>query len=360
MKALILSGGKGTRLRPITYTIAKQLVPIANKPIIYYCLNNIIKAGIKDIGIVISPDTGESVIESVKQWNKNKSANITFILQEEPLGLAHAVKISRDFLKDDAFIMYLGDNLIKENIIKLVEEFNFSSNDSLILLKEVKNPEMFGVAHIENNKITVLEEKPENPESNLALVGVYLFNSNIHAAIGNIVPSKRGELEITEAIQYLINNSYSVNYHILDGWWLDTGKKDDLLSANRIVLDEYTTNCQKDALLCDETVIEGRVQIDTGSKITNCTIRGPVMIGKDCVITNSYIGPYTSISDNVVIKNAEIEYSVLMNDSKILNIKGRIEKSLIGSKTSICCSKGMPCTHKFLIGDNSDIILNEG
>ncbi|MFH0702659.1 MAG: glucose-1-phosphate thymidylyltransferase [bacterium] len=357
MKALVLSGGKGTRLRPITHTIAKQLVPVANKPILHYCLDNIIQAGIIDIGIVISPETGEFVKKSVNNWKKGHSVNISYILQDQPLGLAHAVKISQDYLKDDSFIMYLGDNLIKENLVKLVERFNINKYDSLILLKEVKNPEMFGVASIKHNKIINLEEKPLNPKSNLALVGVYLFNKNIYKAIDNIKPSKRGELEITEAIQYLLSNSYIVNYDILDGWWLDTGKKDDLLDANRIVLDEYAIRLEEGDI-CPKTKLEGRVQVHKDSKIINCTIRGPVVIGKNCIVSDSYIGPFTSISDNVIIENSEIEYSVIMKGSKISQIKGRIEESLIGSEVTIECSTGIPHTHKFLIGDHSNIILN--
>jgi glucose-1-phosphate thymidylyltransferase len=317
-----------------------------------------LQAGIRDIGIVISPETGEDVIKSVNEWSEIDSVNVTFIKQSEPLGLAHAVKISRDFLKDDNFVMYLGDNLIKQDITRLVTSFKDSSSDALILLKEVDNPKIFGVANIKDNKICQLEEKPEKPKSNLALVGVYLFNKKIHDAIDSIQPSKRGELEITEAIQYLLNNNHPVDYLLLESWWLDTGKKDDLLIANRIVLDEYTVESQKGEV-CDKSKIEGRVEIGEKSKITNCTIRGPVKIGQNCVLTNAYIGPYTSISDNVTIEQSEIEYSVVMNSSTISKVKGRIEQSLIGSFVKIETSKGSPNTHKFLIGDHSNIVLNE-
>lgn len=359
MKALVLSGGKGTRLRPITHTMAKQLVPVANRPILHYCLDNILNAGINDIGIVISPETGEDVIHSVNAWLKDNSCNVTFIRQIEPSGLAHAVKISEDYLKDDDFVMYLGDNLIKQDIKELVQKFKENQSDAMILLKEVENPKMFGVANIKGNKIVKLEEKPENPKSNLALVGVYLFNSNIHKAVNAIKPSKRGEFEITEAIQYMLDHSYNVSHHILEGWWLDTGKKDDLLGANRIVLDEYTEFSQKGEV-DSKSCIEGRVKIAKGSKLTNTTVRGPVVIGENCIINNAYIGPYTSISNSVVIENSEIEYSVVMHNSSITNIKKRIAESLIASNVKIICSQGTPHTHKFLIGDDSDIILNEG
>jgi glucose-1-phosphate thymidylyltransferase len=226
------------------------------------------------------------------------------------------------------------------------------------LLKEVDNPKMFGVAHVKGDKVLKLEEKPDNPRSNLALVGVYLFNKKIHEAINAIKPSKRGELEITEAIQYLLDNSYNVQHYILKDWWLDTGKKDDLLIANRIVLDEYI-NYQIKGSVDAASNIEGRVQIGKNSKIVNSIIRGPAIVGENCNIANSYVGPYTSISDNVNINNSEVEYSVLMNNSSITNIKKRIAESLIGSEVKIECTKGTPNIHKFLIGDHSDIILNE-
>jgi glucose-1-phosphate thymidylyltransferase len=358
MKALVLSGGKGTRLRPITNTIAKQLVPVANKPILHYCLDNIYNSGISEIGIIISPETGKFVQESVIAWSVGKKADITYIMQGQPMGLAHTVLISREFLKDDPFVMYLGDNLISENIRELIEQFNKNSCDSLILLKEVKDPKMFGVALIENDKVVRLEEKPENPQSNLALVGVYMFNKSIHKAVRDIAPSKRGELEITEAIQYLIDKDFTVQHKLLGSWWLDTGKKDDLLSANRTVLDEFTQSCNK-GTTCSDSKIEGRVEVDETSRIINSTVRGPVIIGKNCTIKNSYIGPFTSISDNVQIENSEIENSVVMSKSRISGVKGRITESLIGAEVNIESAKSIPNTHRFMIGDNSDVIINE-
>jgi len=358
MKALVLSGGKGTRLRPITNTIAKQLVPVANKPILHYCLDNIYNSGIREIGIIISPETGKFVQDSVRAWSADKEADITYIMQGQPMGLAHTVLISREFLQDEPFVMYLGDNLISENISELVNQFNNNQCDSLILLKEVANPKMFGVAQIENDKVVCLEEKPETPKSSLALVGVYMFNKTIHKAVRDISPSKRGELEITEAIQYLIDKNCLVQHKLLNNWWLDTGKKDDLLSANRIVLDEFTTFDNK-AKTCSDSKIEGRVEADETSEIINSTVRGPVIIGKNCIIKNSYIGPFTSISDNVRIENSEIENSVVMRKSRISGVKGRITESLIGSEVNIESAKCIPNTHKFLIGDNSDVTINE-
>ncbi len=333
MKALILSGGKGTRLRPLTYSGAKQLVPVANRPILFYCIDNVIHAGIKDIGIIISPETGDEIKESVgdgKRWN----AKITYILQDAPAGLAHAVKTADRFLKKSPFVMYLGDNLIGRDIKKFVEDFSRRKSDALILLKEVENPKQFGVAEVtKNGHIVRLVEKPDDPPSNLALVGVYIFSPQIHSAIARISPSKRGELEITDAIQELIFMGKKVRSFVLDDWWLDTGKKDDLLTANAIVLDEWG---KKDVAgtIDKESNILGRVKVDKTSLIKGSTIRGPVVIGEHTVIENSFIGPHTSIGDNVRIMNSCIEHSVIMSGSEVLNIE-RMEESLIGRRVRV-------------------------
>ncbi len=354
MTALILSGGKGTRLRPLTYTGAKQLVPVANKPILWYCIESIVAAGVTDIGIVISPETGDEV--------KNKTGNgdrfgakIEYILQAQPAGLAHAVKIAQPFLGDDPFIMFLGDNLIELPLNTFLNDFLQKQLDALILLKQVANPSAFGVAQIdENGKVIQLVEKPKNPITNLALVGVYFFQPSIHQAIAQIAPSARGELEITDAIQKLIDTNKKVSASEINGWWLDTGKKDDILSANQIILDTRLTSQilgEVDAL----SNISGRVQIGTGSKIINCKIRGPVIIGENCHLENAYIGPYSSISDRVTIIDTELEHSVILNDTKITDIHQRIVDSLIGQRVSMQVSPKRPQALRFLVGDDSQL-----
>ncbi|CAN5381426.1 glucose-1-phosphate thymidylyltransferase [soil metagenome] len=354
MKGLILSGGKGTRMRPITHTAAKQLLPVANKPILFYGIEALISAGIKEIAIIISPETGNDVRLSVGNGDKWK-IKIEYILQDEPLGLAHAVKTARPFLKDDPFVMYLGDNLIKDGVGPLVKRFEEGHADAFILLKEVENPSSFGVAELSaDGRIVCLEEKPAKPKSNLALVGVYLFNKNIHTAIDQIKPSKRGELEITDAIQQLISTKHHVDSHILKSWWLDTGKKDDMLEANRVVLDEMT-DVSMLGTADGASKISGRVHIGKGSKLTNCTVRGPAMIGEDCILQDSYVGPFTSIGDGARVSHAEIEHCILREHCQIVDFHGRIEDSLIGVNVELKRSNSKPIAFRLMIGDDSKV-----
>lgn len=354
MKGLILSGGKGTRMRPITHTAAKQLLPVANKPILFYAVEALIEAGIKSIGIIISPETGEEVRQCVgdgERWN----IEIKYILQEQPLGLAHAVKTARDYLKDDTFVMYLGDNLIKDGVAPLVERFKKNKPDAQILLKEVPNPTSFGVAELNGDgRILCLEEKPAKPKSNLALVGVYLFTSKIHDAIDEIKPSKRGELEITDAIQRMITKNEHVDSHVLTSWWLDTGKKDDMLEANRVVLDEMT-DVSMLGDLDEQSRLSGRVHVGKGSILKNCTVRGPAVIGDDCVLENSYVGPFTSIGDGARVSHAEIEHSILREKCQILDFNGRIEDSLIGVNVELTRSQSKPVAFRLMLGDDSKV-----
>ena len=355
MKALILSGGKGARLKPLTNTIAKQLLPIANKPILFYAIDQIIEAGIKDIGIIISPETGCQVKEAVgdgSKWN----AKVTYILQSEPLGLAHAVKTAHEFLKDSSFLMFLGDNLIEGGVKSFVDEFNTLHNDALILLKEVSDPRSFGVAELDSSgKVIRLVEKPKEPKSNLAVVGVYLFTYDVHHAIAQIKPSWRGELEITDAIQKLLEMKKEVNRHILRGWWLDTGKKDDILEANRVVLDDYLKRDIRGEVDSNSKIV-GRVEIGKGVKIENSIIRGPVSIADDCQVKNSLIGPFTSIGAGTFIENSSIEHSVILGKCRIVNIE-RFADSVIGRETEIVKKERDFKTACFFVGDNARIVL---
>ncbi len=354
MKGLILSGGKGTRMRPITHTAAKQLLPVANKPILFYAVEAIKEADVDEIGIIISPETGGAVKDALGDGSR-WGIRIEYIVQDEPKGLAHAVKTARDFLADDAFVMYLGDNLIKNGVKPLVQRFNNGKADSLILLKEVANPSSFGVAQLNGNgRILLLEEKPAKPKSNLALVGIYLFNKNIHKAIDEIKPSKRGELEITDAIQKLIDMNYHVDSHILTSWWLDTGKKDDMLEANRVVLDEME-DFVMNGTLENGSVVSGRVHVGSGSLLKNCTVRGPAVIGRDCVLENTYIGPFTSIGDSAQVSNVEIEHSILRENCRISDFDGRIVDSLIGVNVELARSHAKPVAYKFMLGDDSKV-----
>jgi glucose-1-phosphate thymidylyltransferase len=356
MKALILSGGKGTRLRPLTYTGAKQLVPVANKPILWYGLEAIVAAGITDIGIIISPETGEEVQNKTGDGSRF-GAKITYILQEQPEGLAHAVRIARPFLGDSAFVMYLGDNLIADNLNLYLESFQNNHLDALILLKSVSNPTAFGVAKIDGQgRVLELREKPKNPPSNLALVGIYFFSPEIHKAIATLKPSARGELEITDAIQTLIAQNKPVSACQLKNWWLDTGKKDDLLEANRIILDTRLESNIAAEIDSDSKVI-GRVKIGQGTKVVNSTVRGPVIIGENCYLENCFIGPYTSVANNVTLVETDLEHSVILDSAKVEGIQQRIVDSVIGQRAHLTVAPKRPKALSFMIGDDSQIEL---
>lgn len=333
MKALVLSGGKGTRLRPVTYSLAKQLVPVANRPILFYVLDNILRAGITDIGIIISPETGDDVKRAVEMY-RTRYAKFTFILQEVPLGLAHAVKISKDFIGDEPFVMYLGDNLIGSDIGKFKDRFLHENPDALILIKDVNDPTQFGVVELnDEGRVVRLVEKPKFPPSHFALVGVYFFSSSVFEAIEKLTPSWRGEYEITEAIQGLIDSGKKVVAEYLDSWWLDTGKKDDILEANRVVLDEWIQR-KVEGRLDELSVISGRVFIEKGAVVEKSEIRGPVVIGSGATIKNSFIGPYTSIGDFSYIENSEIQFSVVLDGVKIIGVKS-IDSSIIGKRAQV-------------------------
>lgn len=352
MKGLILSGGKGTRLYPITYTSAKQLVPVANKPVLFRVIEAIAEAGIRDIGIVVG-DTAEEVKTATGDGSR-WGVQIEYIQQEAPLGLAHAVKISQNFLGRERFVMFLGDNVIQGGISKLIAQFEHSDYNCQIVLKKVQKPEQYGVAEIKpDGSIHKLVEKPREPKSNLALVGIYMFDSHVFEAVNVIKPSRRGELEITDAIQYLVDQKYNVHPYVHEGWWIDTGAPGDMLDANSLVLQELTPRTEG-RIDCDSQ-LNGLVVIEKGAEIINSVIRGPVIIGENTRIVNSYVGPFTSIYHHVVIENSEIEHSIVLEYSRIESMSARIEDSLIGRNVVITQSPSKPKAHKFTLGDNSRV-----
>jgi glucose-1-phosphate thymidylyltransferase len=373
VKALVLAGGRGTRLRPITHTSAKQLVPVANKPVLFYGLEAIRDAGITEVGIIVSdpremlkPDhrTGEMVTVMVNGQAEIRAAvgdgsrfglKVTYIEQEAPLGLAHAVKIAESYMAGEPFVMYLGDNLIKDGVTPFVREFEAERPDAQILLAHVKNPQEFGVAVLEGDRVKMLEEKPKSPKSDLALVGVYLFSSCIFDAVKAIQPSKRGELEITDAIQWLITTGKRVHSHVIHGWWKDTGKVEDMLEGNRVVLGGLEPKIE--GKVDDATVIEGRVSIGPGAVVERSRLRGPLIIGANARITDAYIGPFTSIADGVEVVHSEIEHSIVLERSRILHVSQRIESSLIGKDVVVCASDTRPRTHRLMLGDSSRVEL---
>lgn len=328
MKGLILSGGKGTRLRPLTYTRAKQLIPIANKPNLFYVVEDLVAAGITDIGVVISPETGDEVRQALGSGSAF-GARFTFIQQDEPLGLAHAVKTARSFLGNDPFVMYLGDNLLSGGIAHLVNEYAGGDEKAWVLLTPVSNPSQFGVAVLgEDGQVQRLVEKPKQPPSNLALVGVYLFDPIIHEVIDTLKPSWRGEYEITDAIQGLLDRGYRVRAHLVRGWWKDTGKPEDLLDANRLVLSRIQRDVQGSVDEASEIV--GDVVIEPGAVVRNSVVRGPVHVGANAEIVDSYIGPYTAIGCSAKVVCSEVEYSIILAESQILNLPYQLDSSIIG------------------------------
>ncbi len=351
MKGLILSGGKGVRLRPITFTQAKQLVPVANKPVLFYGLEAIVEAGITDIGIVVG-DTKEDIIEAVGDGSK-WGVQITYIEQPEPLGLAHAVLTSEAFLGKERFVLYLGDNLLTGGITYLVEQFQSENPNCQILLSPVEHPERFGVAELKGERVVRLVEKPKERISDLALTGIYMFDHNILDAARNIKPSARNELEITDAIQYLIDKGYRVTHNIVKGWWKDTGKLEDILEANRTVLD--TINHNIECTIEGECSIEGKVEIGADTVIKDSVIRGPSIIGQGNRIIHSYIGPYTAIHDNIEIRNSEVENSIILEGSSIIDINNRINGSLIGKNVKIFQAPSKPKGFRFMLGDRSEV-----
>jgi len=361
MKGLILAGGAGTRLRPITHTSAKQLVPIANRPILFYVVDQLAAAGVKDIGVVV--DEASTEIEDALGDGSRFGVEFTFIRQAEPLGLGHCVLIAREFLGDDEFVVYLGDNMLQQDLKAIVEDWNTRRSPQLqldehagrpvasILLAHVDDPRQFGVAALDvNGSVTRLVEKPGEPPSDLALVGVYVFDASVHDAVRALTPSARGELEITDAIQSLIDNGQLVDHQILEGWWIDTGKKDPLLHCNRLVLD--TIEARIDGTLDDDSRVEGRVVVEAGASLVRSVVRGPAIIGADATLVDTYVGPYTSIGAGCELRDAQVEHSVLLERCRVIGVH-HIQDSLLGRESEVVRTGERPKATRLMLGDHS-------
>jgi glucose-1-phosphate thymidylyltransferase len=360
LKGLILSGGKGTRLQPITHTSAKQLVPVANKPVLFYGIEAMAQAGIEEVGIIIAPETGGE-IETAAGDGSRFGVRITYVVQDQPLGLAHAVLTAEEFLGGSPFVMYLGDNLLQGGIADLVAAFREHSPDALILLTPVADPENYGVAELAPTqpgqaigRVVRLVEKPAQPATDLALVGVYMFTRQVHEAARAIQPSARGELEITDAIQHLVDAGMRVEPHIVRGWWKDTGRLEDMLEANRLILDNIVRSVEGELI---DSQVEGRVVVEQGARLERTRVRGPAVIGAGAQLCDCYIGPYTAIGEGCTIAGAEIEHSILLAGASVCDLDGRMESSLLGRNVTVRRGNRQPRAYRFMVGDNSDISI---
>jgi glucose-1-phosphate thymidylyltransferase len=359
LKGLILSGGRGTRLRPITHTSAKQLVPVANKPVLFYGIEAMAEAGIEEVGIIIAPETGNEIREVVGDGARF-GVRITYIVQAEPNGLAHAVLTAEPFLGLSPFVMYLGDNLLQGGISELVSDFRAHEPDALILLTPVPDPQNYGVAELgpgvdgRIGSVVRLVEKPPEPSTDLALVGVYMFTASIHKAAHAIVPSARGELEITDAIQHLVDSGQRVEPHVVRGWWKDTGRLDDMLEANRLVLDNIETRVEGELI---DSQADGRVVVEAGARLERSTVRGPAIIGAGARVIDAYVGPYTAVGEGCLIERAEVEHSILLSGSSVTGLDGRMESSLLGRNVAVGRDARQPRAYRFMVGDNSEIAI---
>jgi len=358
MRALITAGGRGTRLRPLTHTSNKHLIPIANKPMIHYALEAVATAGIRDVGIVLNPDTGEEIRGALGDgaaWG----LSITYVMQDAPLGLAHVIQSAEGFLKGEPFVFFLGDNVVVGGIRQFVERFQAGDDHCHLVLARVRDPQRFGVAEVQGGRVVRVVEKPDQPASDFAVTGIYVYDSPIFEAVHAIRPSARGELEISDAHQYLLDRGYRIGFSEITGWWKDTGKPEDLLEANRFVLDQVldatgpVIRGQVDAA----SDVAGKVVVEEGARVIGSQIRGPAIIGGDGVVENSYIGPFTSVGRRCLIRNSELEYSILFEDTQILDVDVRIERSLLGREVLIHRGNSRPRTQKFILGDQSTIEL---
>jgi glucose-1-phosphate thymidylyltransferase len=350
VKALVLSGGEGTRLRPITHTSSKQLIPVANKPILFYGLESIAAAGIREVGIVVgsTADEIEAAVGDGSAWG----IDVTYIPQESPLGLAHAVLVARDFLADDDFVMYLGDNVLLEGITRFVEEFDRHKPNAQIFLAAVPEPERFGVAVLDGDRVVKLVEKPREHISDLALVGVYLFDPSVHEAVAAVKPSWRGELEITDSIQYLLDRGRTVRAEMVGGWWKDTGKLEDLLEANRMMLS--TLSRRVDGEVDQTSRLVGQVVVERGAKVSRSVVRGPAILGEDTIAEDSVIGPNASVYFGCHIRGSEIEDSIVMERCRIEDVGG-MAQSLLGKDVEVRRGKDRPAMYRLMLGDQSRV-----
>lgn len=353
LKGLILSGGRGVRLRPITYTSAKQLVPVANKPVLFYGIEGMAQAGVQDIAVIIAPETGEEIKAAAGDGSRF-GVRLTYIVQDEPLGLAHAVLTAEPFLGASPFVMYLGDNLLQGGISELVADFRRQRPDALILLTPVPDPQNYGVVEMRDGRVVRLLEKPSAPRTDLALIGVYMFMPTVYAAAHAIAPSARGELEITDAIQHLVDHGLRVEPHVVKGWWKDTGRLEDLLVANRLVLDTIARRVEGELV---GSQVDGRVVVEPGARLLRCVVRGPALIGAGAQLTDCYVGPYTAIGEGCTIEGAEVEHSILLAGSSVRNLAGRMESSLLGRNVAIERNRQQPQGYRFLVGDDSNITI---
>jgi glucose-1-phosphate thymidylyltransferase len=358
MRALITAGGRGTRLRPLTHTSNKHLIPIANKPMIHYALEAVAAAGITEVGIVINPDTGDDIRKGLGDGSRF-GLTLTYVMQEAPLGLAHVIQAAEPFLRHEPFVFFLGDNVVVGGIRQFVERFRERQDHCHLVLARVREPQRFGVAEVREDRIVRVVEKPTQPASDFAVTGIYVYDTPIFEAVHAIRPSARGELEISDAHQYLLDRGYRVGFSEITGWWKDTGKPEDLLEANRFALDHLLNGVgpvirgQVDA----ESDVQGKVVVEAGARVVGSQIRGPVIIGPDAVIERSYIGPFTSLGPRCVIQDSELEYSILFEDTQILGVDVRIERSLLGREVCIRRAQGRPKTQRFVLADQSIIEL---
>lgn len=353
MKALITAGGKGTRLRPITHTRNKHLIPIANKPILHYAVEYVAQAGIRDVGIIVNADNDD--VQREMGDGSCWGLRFRYIPQESPLGLAHCIKISQDFIGKDQFVFYLGDNMVVGGIKRYQDEFIARKSNCHLTLARVKDPERFGVPEIKGDSIVRVVEKPKTPASQYAVSGIYFYDSTIFEAVNAIKPSARGELEISDAHQHLLDHGRKVTFSEITGWWKDTGLPDDLLEANRLVLDHIEPGDSKQAAVDDDSNIAGKVTLMPGSRVINSNIRGPAVIGARTVIENSYVGPYTAIGEDCLVRNSEVEFSIVLNHVAIRDIGIRIEGSLLGCDSVLDRARSKPRTHRFVLGDQGTV-----
>ena len=351
MKALIASGGRGTRLRHITHTRNKHLIPIANKPILHYAIEAVVAAGIREIAIVVNADSDEvpKAVGDGSRWG----VSVTYLPQVTPGGLAQVVALAEEFMGDEPFIFYLGDNMVVGGVKRYIDEFTRSKFNCFLTLARVKDPERFGVPEIVGGRIVGVEEKPAHPKSSYAVAGIYLYDRHIFEAVKSITPSARGELEISDAHQYLIGHGYTVGYAEITGWWKDTGKPTDLLEANRLVLDNLTPHVAGE--VDDRSTVAGKVVIEEGARVVNSVIRGPAILGQHCVIEDSYIGPFSSVGNGTVIRRSEVEYSIILRDCRIFDVGLRLEGCIIGNDVEVVRAQGKPLVHRFLLGDQSRV-----